>query len=303
MFIRATKKLKMSVMMHCKNIFTDTIALGNPGSGKSTILNSLAGESFFKSGLSIGTGLTSRLDEGSNQNGVFLDTPGLADEKLRTIAGKAIYQALRKDGHYQILFFVTERNGRVLQQDSTTMKLILEAASDIGTDYGIIVNMLPKKVLKKFNENFHDFLNILFAGIPTNRRCSYNRVLFLGKVGELEDENDVLVSSDIFKSEDGMTLTQFVNTVVPTVNIKKENVNKIRFQDFSEITRELETAAKEMQLKNMAWKEERRQYEELRMKEATKDQKKCQELQEEIQKEKEKIEACQLRQEVLSLED
>ena len=260
----------------------------------------MAGESFFKSGLSIGTGLTSQLDEGSNKNGVFLDTPGLADEKLRTASGKAIYQALKKDGHYQILFFVTERNGRVLQQDATTIKLILDTAPDIGEDYGIIVNMLSKGLMKKMKENRmfkEDFLNILFAGISAERRCPYNRVLFLGKLQELEDEDDVLVSSNSFIDEKGMTLTQFVNNVVPTVNIKKENVNEVRHKDFDKVTRDLETVAKEMQQKDLAWKEERRLYEEERMKKATEAQIKCQELKEEIQKEKEKLEALRMKHE------
>ena len=266
----------------------------------------MAGESFFKSGLSIGTGLTSHLDEGSNKNGVFLDTPGLADEKLRTASGKAIYQALKKDGHYQILFFVTERNGRVLQQDATTIKLILDTAPDIGEDYGIIVNMLSKGLMKKMKENRmfkEDFVNILFAGISAERRCPYNRVLFLGKLQELEDEDDVLVSSDHFLNEEGMTLTHFVNNVVPTVNIRKENVSELRIQDFDKITRDLETIAKEMQLKDMAWKEERRLYEEERMKKANEDQKKRQELKEELQKEKDKLEASRLRQEDFSSEN
>ena len=254
----------------------------------------------------MGQGLTSKLDEGSNKNGVFLDTPGLADEKLRTVAGKAIYQALKKDGHYQILFFATEINGRVLQQDTTTIKLILEAAPDIGEDYGIIINMLSKGVMKKIKENRNfkeDFMNILFAGIKENRRCPYNRVLFLGKLQELEDEDDVLVSSDRFLNENGVTLTQFVDNVVPTVNIKKENVSELRIQDFDKITRDLETIAKEMQLKDMAWKEERRLYEEERMKKATEDQKKRQELKEELQKEKDKLEASRLRQEDFSSEN
>ena len=259
----------------------------------------MAGESFFKSGLSIGTGLTSHLDEGSNKNGVFLDTPGLADEKLRIVAGKAIYQALKKDGHYRILFFVTERNGRVLQQDATTIKLILEAAPDIGEDYGIIVNMLSKGVMKKIKENRmfkEDFLNILFAGITENKRCPYNRILFLGKVQELEDEDDVLVSSDCFLNERGMTLTHFVNNVVPTVIIRKESVKELRLQDFNKITRDLETVAKEMQQKDSAWKEERHLYEEERMKKATEDQIKYQELKEEIQKENKNFEALRLKQ-------
>ena len=100
------------------------IAVGNPGSGKSTVLNSLAGVVLFKNGVNIGqgvsvtlpstnkfisplemqytqvsnnrphtitiAGLTFQLDERENKNGHFLDTPGLADESLRKAAGQAI---------------------------------------------------------------------------------------------------------------------------------------------------------------------------------------------------------------------
>ena len=237
-------------MMHCNFIFTDTIAFGNPGSGKSTILNSLAGEARFKSGLKIGTGLTSQLGEWSNKNGRFLDTPGLADadEKLRAVASKAIVEGLKKGDYYKIIFVVTELNGRVRQEDVTTMKLILEAAPDIGENYGVIINMISKKSLKKFKENGefqNEFLNILFVGIPENRRCSYNRVLFLGKVPELEDKDDVLADSEKTLRSEKMTLNHFVMSVVPTVRIKKENVKDVKFQDFSEINRDLEAMAKE----------------------------------------------------------
>ena len=94
-----------------------------------------------------------------------------------------------------------------------------------------------------------------------------------------------------------MTLTQFVNNVVPRVNIKQENVNEVRLQDFDKVTRDLETVAKEMQLKDLAWKEERRLYEEERIRKATETQIKCQELKKEIQKEKEELEALILKQE------
>ena len=70
--------------------------------------------------------------------------PGLSDETLRENASNAIQEGLKKYSCYRVLFFVTERNGRVLMQDTTTMKLILEASPDIGMNYGIIVNMLSK---------------------------------------------------------------------------------------------------------------------------------------------------------------
>ena len=152
-----------------------TIALGNPGSGKSTILNSLAGEAFFKSGLSIGKGLTNKLDQGTNFSGVFLDTPGLADMSMRKTAAKAIYDGFRQGGDYKIIFFVTETNGRVHMQDVTTMQLILEAVPYIGMNYGIVVNMVSKGILKKLDEKSCDFLEILFVGIPEEIRCPSNR--------------------------------------------------------------------------------------------------------------------------------
>ena len=123
------------------------IAVGNPGSGKSTFLNALAEEILFKSGVSFGEGLTYQLDQGVNDKGHFLDTPGLADEKLRKAAGKAISEGLRKDGDYKVVFFVTQQAGRVLPQDATTMKLVLEAASEIGQNYGVVVNKVNKKIM------------------------------------------------------------------------------------------------------------------------------------------------------------
>ena len=45
-----------------------------------------------------------------------------------------------RGGTFIVLFFVTQEAGRVSQQDATTMRLVLEAAPEIGSNYGIIVN-------------------------------------------------------------------------------------------------------------------------------------------------------------------
>ena len=101
--------------------------------------------------------------------------PGLADIELRKQAGKAISDGLKLDGEYKVIFFVTEHRGRVSQQDATTIKLVLDAAPEIKEKYGIIVNMVSKGVLKKLkNEStYHDFNNLIFAGIDMKNRCVY----------------------------------------------------------------------------------------------------------------------------------
>ena len=133
----------------------------------------------FKSGLNMGNGLTYKLDERINENGHFLDTPGLADEKLRKAAGGAISEGLRMGGQFKVLFFVTEQRGRVVQQDATTMQLVHEAAPEIKSHYGVIVNMVSKGVLKRLNQtemSFFEFLNTLFAGMADENRCIYSNI-------------------------------------------------------------------------------------------------------------------------------
>ena len=88
----------------------------------------MAGECLFRSGFNPGIGLTYELDVKNN----FYDTPGLADPALREKAGIAISEALRKGGKFNIFFFVKVDDGRVIDQDITTLKLVLESAPEIG---------------------------------------------------------------------------------------------------------------------------------------------------------------------------
>merc|ERR1712066_561661 len=106
----------------------------------------------------------------------------MADQDLRLQAAEAIAEGLRLSGDYKIVFVVTEQMGRVLQQDATTIRLVLDAAPEIKMNYGIIVNMVSKgvwKKLKKASMSYFDFLNSLFAGIKEEHRCVYSNVLFV----------------------------------------------------------------------------------------------------------------------------
>ena len=116
----------------------------------------------------------------TNRNGSFLDTPGLADETLRKVAGKSISAGLRKGGNYKVIFLFTEQSGRVNVQDATSMQLVLQAAPDIGNRYGIIVNKVDAKVIEKIRiDQGQEFLQILFSAIPDYQRCRSEQILFL----------------------------------------------------------------------------------------------------------------------------
>ena len=283
-----------------KESLSKIIAVGNPGAGKSTILNSLAEEVLFKSGVSVGKGMTYKLDEAENKNGHFLDTPGLADEELRKKAGEAISVGLRKGGSYKVIFFVTQESGRVNQQDATTLRLVLEAAPDIGRDYGIIVNKVSKGVLKTFKEEAlkFDFLNTLFAGIPEERKCVYSNVKFFGRISDLEDEKDKLFSPTEFKDDSDLSLNDFVHGWIPTVEITDTNVADIDIELFDDMTKKMESMAQQLQEKDDLWKEERHQLEAQRIKENEETRKMMKELQK-----LRKIDAEESKRQIKELED
>src|SRR5690349_12728036 len=70
--------------------------VGNPGSGKSTLINSIIGREVCKAGLSEdGKGLTKDFEIHRSQGHIFIDTPGLADISSRAEAAKEIEKALK----------------------------------------------------------------------------------------------------------------------------------------------------------------------------------------------------------------
>lgn len=87
--------------------------------------------------------MTFQLDCKTHDGVTYLDTPGLADVKLRQEAARAITTALRKSGTYQIFFVITLQAGRIRPEDMATIKLVLESCSDIKC-YSIIINKLSK---------------------------------------------------------------------------------------------------------------------------------------------------------------
>ena len=219
----------------------------------------MAGDHLFKSGVNIGKGLTYQLDEKENANGHFMDTPGLSDKRLRKAAGEAISEGLRKDGDYKVIFFVTQEAGRVNAQDATTMKLVLDAAPEIGQNYGVVVNKIKRKTINRFNnENDRiEFLFTLFEGISEDKRCVFDRVMFFPELEKLDDEMDVLITPKELVSDKGIDWQTFVDEDVPLIKIRKENVTDVNTDGFEDMQEKLELITAELNRKDAEWKRER----------------------------------------------
>ena len=128
------------------------VLVGNPGAGKSAILNQLLGRNAFKSGVSVETGVTSLLQWCTTSSGLKLgDTPGLSDIETRSAAAVEISEALRQDGKYRLVFVLLLDNGRVRADDLATMKLVLTAIKDPTLKYAVLINQVNSSLMGKFD--------------------------------------------------------------------------------------------------------------------------------------------------------
>ena len=198
--------------------------IGNPGVGKSTLINCLAEKVLFKSGVSIGGGMTYQLEEKKHNGITFMDTPGLADIKLRKAAAQAITKALKKNGKYQIFFVVTLEAGRVRAQDLTTIRLVLENATDI-TSYSLIVNKLTPRLYKELLGDEGKKLRQLVAEL--NFRGAQNvhppEILLLLRKDQLDDADNAFAELEGLKS--------FVENA-PCVKVIPNHVRNIPSDDY-----------------------------------------------------------------------
>jgi len=130
------------------------VMIGNPGVGKSTILNGLTGTSSFEAGVAFFGGLTKELGKFTHDGDTYLDTPGLADMELRKEAAAAINQAMKQGGKFKLFFVVTLEAGRFKPDDITTMKLVTESCDDIPEEngFGVIVNKIHPEELQQLHE-------------------------------------------------------------------------------------------------------------------------------------------------------
>eukprot|EP00808_Paulinella_micropora_P008652 g53434.t1 len=125
--------------------------LGNPGSGKSTLANTAAGKLLFESGASYGSGMTvicqsQLLEQGPLAGQRVADAPGLSDPITRRKAAAEITKALKYNTNYKLIFVLSLESGRVRPDDCATVVSILLALPK-GVPYNIIINKVSRRCL------------------------------------------------------------------------------------------------------------------------------------------------------------
>ena len=176
------------------------IAIGNSGSGRSTILNVIAGDTLFKSGTSLGFGLTNEVTEKMRHGTTYIDTPGIMGSKDRDNSIIGITKKFNEGGKMKILFFILQNDGRPVKEDVGTMKLILQAVPQIGANYGIIINKVNDAVINSWDdsEKKMSFLISLFHG-TRDENVSGNVLLLPVKdaLSRLPEKNTFITASEI----------------------------------------------------------------------------------------------------------
>jgi len=218
------------------------VFIGNPGVGKSTLLNCILQEKpHFSSGLSVGEGKTKWLQEYHNvKDGItYIDTPGLSDVKIRKQAAEEIKKALEPVGNVkrqcQVFFVITLEAGRIRPDDKVTINLVLEAAESIGSYYSIIINKLPKPTYEKLSAS-EEMRLALRTGLLEGLKFPTANIYFAKKDAALDDEDDVLVELDPI-------LRQFIEQARP---VEIDSVKSIDVQDFEKLFEKLSAQMEEL---------------------------------------------------------
>jgi hypothetical protein len=165
----------------------------------------------------------------------------VADKIQKDKAGKEICEGLREGGKCKVLFLVTEKSGRVKNQDIETIKKILVAAPEIGAKYGIIVNKVKMTMLEvlKSESNKQKLVDQILGGLPEGKKCSENNIIFFGEYDALKGKSGEFIPPETFQDLNNVTLNDFVKKV-PVISIRRDEVDDIKSESREEVIKKLE---------------------------------------------------------------
>merc|ERR1712032_176878 len=124
-----------------------------------------------------------------------MDVPGLADVNVRKQARDAIHAALNRKGEsFKILFLINLLSGRIVDQDATTMHMVLDSTPDITVQYGVIFNRLSRKVMKDVDDKgVPDQIMASLITSSDGKQRPKPDVWWFPHIDELEDEENKIV--------------------------------------------------------------------------------------------------------------
>jgi GTPase Era involved in 16S rRNA processing len=165
--------------------------LGNPGTGKSTLINCLIGQRVFESGLSYGEGLTQVFQRFAHNGTVFMDTPGLADCTAKEKAAAAITKALRQGGTFKLFFMVRLESGRVVSDDLATIETVLASIDMKDVPFSVVVNNVKKRQYTAMMSKGAEFFKV----VALINSCKYTTpfLTFIPTLPSLDEMDNTVV--------------------------------------------------------------------------------------------------------------
>jgi GTP-binding protein EngB required for normal cell division len=206
------------------------LLLGNPGTGKSTLINCLVGERVFRSGVSWGGGLTQEYQRHVVDDVAYMDTPGLADPAIIEKAAAAIHTALQQGGTYKLFFMVRLQAGRVVSDDLVTIERVLDAIPTPDVPFSVLVNNLTKRqyeTMTRFGPEYEKVAALINAG-----KHQTPFIFFIPKFPVLDGVDDAIMTLPT-------PVVEFLETRAPSVTIPKASVAPINVDEFDKEAREL----------------------------------------------------------------
>lgn len=211
------------------------VMAGNPGTGKSSILNSVIGAITFHSGIALAKGLTYQLDERTIGGVTYSDTPGLDDVEMRQKAADEISKLLRKGGLFKLVFVITLEAGRIKPADKATINIILQAIKDIDVQpdyfYSIIVNKCDQGVLAALQNDLPARAK-LEAALGVGKSLKSEHIGYMPFVPEASGKDDYLLQ--------GHKNYRIFIDKAPVLKLPLENEAKVNVMDWNDIIQRLE---------------------------------------------------------------